>query len=383
MKKICFFTGTRAEYGILSPLIQRAHRDRSFNVQMLVSGTHLSSQHGYTCNEIKSSGLNIDATVDLKIKGDSPEDICQSMARGLNGFGLALKNLSPHLLIILGDRYEAMAAACAATILQIPIGHLHGGELTYGATDDAFRHSITKMSHLHFVATKEHRHRVIQLGENPEYVFHVGALGVENIRTLHLIDQNTLENELNLPLSSPLILATYHPVTREFGTAETHINCFLNALDMFPKVNVVLTKANADTEGNIINRHLAAYATQNPNRVRLFASLGQLRYLSTMKFAAVVAGNSSSGIIEAPSFGVPTVNIGNRQAGRTRGASVIDCNSDTQSIVNALNHALTPQFRKSAQQATNPYEKRSTSKQILAAIKSCTPPPCKHFFERG
>lgn len=372
MKRICFFTGTRAEYGLLRSLMQQAAARPDIEFQCIVTGTHLSEEHGKTVREIEADGLPIHARIDLHLGPDSPADIGAAMGRAVAGCAATFQRLRPEMLVLLGDRYEALAAACAATLCGVPIAHIHGGESTLGAMDEVFRHAITKMSHLHFTATEAYRHRVIQMGESPEFVLNTGSLGVENIKKLHLLSRTQLEQDLGISFSEPLILGTYHPVTLERGTSERYVRQFLDALESIPDARILLTKANSDSEGREINRLLDDFGAAHPMRARVFTSLGLLRYLSVMRHASVVAGNSSSGIIEAPSFGIPTVNVGNRQRGRIRAQSVIDCAEDAESIAAALRRALSPAFRQKSRTVSNPYEQADTSRAILDAIAAYT-----------
>ena len=370
MRKICIFTGTRAEYGILKPLMTKIRQDDGLVLQTLVSGAHLSPSLGFTIQEIEADGFDIHEKVDMHLDGDGPPDILRSMGLGMTGFGQALARLRPDMLVILGDRYEAFCAAASALVSTVPVAHLHGGELSEGAMDDAFRHSITKMSHLHFVSTATYRNRVIQLGESPDRVFHVGALGVENSLALPLASQSELGRLLEFSLDEPYLLITFHPATLEPNQAENQINALLDALDDTPHCRFIFTMANADSGGTMINGMVAAWVAENSHRSRLYPSLGQYKYLSAMKHAQAVVGNSSSGIIEAPSLGVPTVNIGDRQKGRIRAESVIDCRADTEDIRRALAKALSASFRKQAAGVINPYQGKDTAETIKEIIRT-------------
>ena len=338
-------------------------------LQILVSGMHLAPEFGLTYREIEEDGFEIDAKVEMLLSSDSPTGICKSTGLGLIGFSEALERLQPDLVVILGDRFEAFAMATATMIGKRPIAHLHGGELTFGAIDEAFRHAITKMSHLHFTSTEEYRQRVIQLGENPAQVFNVGALGVEAIRTLPLLKKDVLEQNLEFSLAEQFALVTFHPATLEQQTGEKQFADLLLALEAFPKLRLIFTKANADNGGRAINTMIDQYVAQNHQRAITFTSMGQTRYFSAMRYAAMVLGNSSSGILEAPTFGVPTINIGDRQKGRLRATSVIDSPPDSKSIQEAISKALSPQFSEAAKQTTNPYEQTRTARQITAALK--------------
>lgn len=380
MKKVCVFTGSRAEYGLLKLLMRQIDQDSGLQLQTLVGGMHLSPEFGLTFREIEQDGFVIDEKVELLLSSDSPVGICKSTGLGLIGFGEALERLSPDLLVVLGDRFETWAVCAAALFIRVPIAHLHGGEKTEGAADEAIRHGITKMSHLHFVATEDYRRRVIQLGERPERVFNFGAPGVESVKTLKLLDRLSLEAELGLTLGRQNALVTFHPVTLETATAENQFGQLLAALTDLPDLHLIFTRANADTDGRIINRLIDDFVAQRPDSAAVFSSLGQLRYLSAMQQVDVVLGNSSSGIIEAPSFGVPTVNIGARQHGRVRAASVIDCEPDRAEIRAALNKALSKTFKNLAATVDNPYDGCDTVLRIKECIKAVNLPDTRKAF---
>lgn len=370
MKKICVFTGTRSEYGLLFPLLKAIEEDAELQLQLLVSGMHLSEEFGCTYRLIEADGFRIDAKVPILDDEDSALGTCRSISRGITGYAEVLLNLKPDLLVLLGDRSEAFAAATAALVCHLPIAHLHGGETTEGAYDEAFRHSITKMSQLHFVSTESYRQRVIQLGENPQYVHNVGAIGLEHLEMENLLDRNALEQSLGYKFGKRNAMVTFHPVTLEKGAATEQFNQLLAAVDQLEDVKLVFTKANADTEGRTINQLIDAYVAKHPDRAIAFTSMGHLRYLSTMRIVDLVVGNSSSGIIEAPSFGVPTINIGDRQKGRIKAASVIDCEPEEQAILSACREALSDPFQKMAPEIENPYQKKGTARKIMQIIKS-------------
>lgn len=369
MRKICFFTGTRAEYGLLKPLMDEVVKDDSLRLQLLVTGMHLSPEFGLTYKLIENDGFIIDEKVEMLLSSDTAAGISKSMGMGLIGFADALTRLAPDSAVILGDRFEAMAMACACINARIPIAHIHGGETTIGAVDEAFRHSITKMSHLHFTSTEEYRTRVIQLGEHPDRVFNLGAIGIENIRNLPLMSKEELFQDIGFELDAPYFLVTFHPVTLEQATAEMQFRNLLSALDNQDDATIIFTKANADTDGRIINQRIDHYVSDKPEKAIAFTSMGQLRYLSAMKYAGAVVGNSSSGIVEAPSFNVPTVNIGDRQKGRVRAESVICCEPEKKQISSALQKALSKDFVDSIQEMKNPYEKPGTARSILNVLK--------------
>lgn len=369
MKKVCVVTGTRAEYGLLKPVIEKIYKSDIMELQLVVTGMHLSDEFGLTYREIEEDGYPIYARIDMRLDSDTPVGITKSMGNALLGFADCYEADRPDIVVILGDRYEVFMAASAAMIARIPIAHIHGGEKTEGAVDEAIRHSITKMSHLHFTATEEYRRRVIQLGEQPETVHNVGALGIENIRTLKLLGREELEKSIDFHLSEQTIMLTYHPVTLENLTAEKQFRNILDVLDKHPELSVIFTKANSDTDGRIINRMIDEYVADNHERCRAYTSLGQLRYLSALQFCAAVIGNSSSGMIEVPSFGIPTINIGDRQKGRLCAESVISCGNSVRDIENALQQALSCEFRDKTADIKNPYEKEGTSDAIIAILK--------------
>lgn len=368
MKKICIVTATRAEYGLLKPLIKKISRANNLELQLVVTGMHLSAEFGLTYQEIEEDGYPIKAKIEMLLSSDTPAGITKSMGVALIGFADYFSENQPDMVIILGDRYEMLAVASSAMIARIPIAHIHGGELTEGAIDESIRHSITKMSHLHFTTTEEYRKRVIQLGEQPRTVFNVGALGIENVKTAKLLNRKELENSLNFHFTSQTIFVTYHPVTLEEMTAKTQFEKILNVLSRHKEFSVIFTKANSDTDGRIINKMIDDYVKDNQDRCRAFTSLGQLRYLSTLQFCSAVVGNSSSGIIEVPSFGIPTINIGDRQKGRISGKTVIHCGNSEQEIENALNVALSYKFKTEIKDAANPYEGENTSDKIIEGV---------------
>ena len=371
MRKICVFTGTRAEFGLLCRVMRGIQDSQDLTLQIVATGMHLSPEFGMTIQEIRSDGFEPDETIEILLSGDTPTAVCKSMGLGLISYGEALERLQPDILVVLGDRFEAFCAAAAACVSRIPVAHIHGGELTRGAMDEAFRHAITKMSHLHFTCTEEYRKRVIQLGENPDYVFNVGALGVEAIRKLGLLPLRDLEDEIDFKITSPCILVTFHPVTLEKDSAEKQFQILLNALDELSGLRIIFTKANADTDGRIINMMIDRYVAENKDRTIAFTSMGQLRYLSSMQYVNAVVGNSSSGIIEAPCFAVPTVNIGDRQQGRVRPESVIDSDLTKESIFQSLQKALSDRFKERLSSMVNPYEKKKTAESIVEIIRKC------------
>lgn len=369
MKRIGIMTGTRAEYGLLKPLMQEINKDNDLELYLIVSGMHLSPEFGMTYKEIEEDGFQINAKVEMLLSSDSPAGISKSIGLGVIGFADEFQRADLDMLILLGDRYEALSAAICALVMRIPIAHLHGGELTEGAIDEGIRHSITKMSYLHFTSTEQYRNRVIQLGENPERVFYVGALGVENIKKINLMTKEELERSIHFEIDENTVIVTYHPVTLENNTVEEQFLNLLKVLDRNPKIRMIFTKANADTNGRIVNELIDKYAAQNSERACAFVSLGQKRYLSALKYCRIVIGNSSSGIIEAPSFGKPIINIGDRQKGRICADSVINCGYTQQEIQQAMETALTEEFENKARNCRNPYEKENTAANIISVIK--------------
>lgn len=369
MKRIGIMTGTRAEYGLLKSLMQEINKDNDLELYLIVSGMHLSPEFGMTYKEIEEDGFEINAKVEMLLSSDSPAGISKSIGLGVIGFADEFQRADLDMLILLGDRYEALSAAICAMVMRIPIAHLHGGELTEGAIDEGIRHSITKMSYLHFTSTEQYRNRVIQLGENPERVFYVGALGVENIKKINLMTKEELEKSIHFEIDENTVVVTYHPVTLENNTVEEQFLNLLEVLDRNPKIRMIFTKANADTNGRIVNELIDKYAAQNSERACAFMSLGQKRYLSALKYCRIVIGNSSSGIIEAPSFGKPIINIGDRQKGRICADSVINCGYTQQEIQQAMETALTKEFENKASNCRNPYEKENTAANIISVIK--------------
>ena len=368
--KICVTTGTRAEYGLLNPLMDKIKGDADFTLQLLVTGAHLSPEFGLTYKQIEADGYPIDAKVEMLLSSDTPEGITKSMGLGMVGYADALKQLQPDLLIILGDRYEMLAVASTALIFRIPIAHIHGGEITEGAYDDAIRHSITKMSALHFTSTEVYRKRVIQLGEQPERVFNVGAIGLDNFKSLTLLTKDQLEKELNIRFKKYNYLVGFHPETLSKQSVKEQFEELLKAIDKQNDSFFIFTKANADTNGRIINQMMERYVQENPDRAVLFTSLGSLRYLSIMRQATAVVGNSSSGILEAPSIPTATINIGDRQKGRIQANSILNCEAKLQEIEGCIDKVKSKEFRHIVVKSINPYGNGNTSQQIMNVLKS-------------
>jgi UDP-hydrolysing UDP-N-acetyl-D-glucosamine 2-epimerase len=363
-RRVCVITGSRAEYGLLYWLLREIGADSRLALQIIATGAHLSPEFGLTYRAIEEDGLHIDRRIEMLLSSDTAIGISKAVGLGVIGFADAFADLNPDIVVVLGDRFEVLAAAEAALFAGIPIAHISGGEVTQGAIDDVIRHCITKMSRYHFVAAEEYRRRAIQLGESPESVFNVGDPGLDNIVRLNLMDRKELSASLDFDLTSPFLLATYHPVTTGTRDPQLGMRALLAALDAFRTHSVILTKPNADAGARGLTRMLEEYTAAQPHRAKLFTSLGQVRYLSAMRYCAAVVGNSSSGIVEAPAMGKPTVNIGLRQHGRLKASSVIDCSEDTEAITSALHKALSPDFGAYAANTTSLYGNCSASTQI-------------------
>lgn len=369
MKKIIsVLTATRAEYGILKPVITKLLKSEEFDVRIVVTGMHLSAKYGFTYKEVEEDGFVIDEKIDILEDSNTEDAISKSMGTALIKFSDYFQTLKPDMLMVLGDRYETLAVCCAAINARIPIAHLYGGETTEGAVDEAIRHAITKMSYLHFTSTLEYRKRVIQLGEFPDRVYQVGALGIENILKTNLLSKEELERSIQFKLDKPYGVVTFHPVTLENNTVKEQFHNLLSAMDKHDELKYIITKANADANGVIINEMIDEYVAGHDN-VIAYPSLGMLRYLSALKYCSMVIGNSSSGIIEAPSFGIPTINIGDRQKGRIQSNSIINCRAETDSINEAIESALSSEFIKRAKNTVNPYGDGHTSNQIVNVIR--------------
>lgn len=368
-KKICVVTGTRAEYGLLKPLIEKIDNNSRLELQLIVTGMHLSPEFGLTYKNIESDGFEIDEKIEVLLSSDTSIGISKSMGLTLISFSETYQRLKPDLIIILGDRYETFSAMTAASVANIPVAHLYGGELTEGAFDDSFRHSMTKMSYLHFTSTDVYRKRVIQLGEHPERVFNVGALGVENILNLDLLSKSEIENDLEISLSDKYLLIVFHPVTLENKTAKNNFRELLKAVDKYDKnISKVFIKGNSDTDGRIINQMIDNYVSENKNSYT-FVSLTIENYLSLLKKCFVLLGNSSSGIVEAPSLKTASINIGDRQKGRIKAESVFDCKNNEVDILSALKEADDFYLNDKFNNLNNPYEKENTSAEIMRVIE--------------
>jgi UDP-hydrolysing UDP-N-acetyl-D-glucosamine 2-epimerase len=381
MRKIAVFTGTRAEYGLLYWLLKDIQTDGDLELQLLVSGTHLSPEFGNTYSEIEQDGFTINEKIEILLSSDTAVGVAKSMGLGVLGFTDALNRLQPDVLVVLGDRFEALAAAQTAMILRIPVVHLHGGEITEGAYDDAIRHAITKLSYLHCTSTNAYRNRVIQLGEAPERVKNVGAIGLDHLLRSHFMTVGELSKSLGFPISKPYLLVTYHPVTLADEEPVISFQALLDSLEQFPEYQVILTYPNADDGGRSIIPLLENYAKNNSERVLAIPSLGQKRYLSAVKHSAAVIGNSSSGIIEVPAFDVATINIGMRQKGRLSAKSVIHCQPHKKDIINAINAGINKTYKVNDEVIFNPYGQGDASGQIVTLLKKLKSKPFKSFYD--
>jgi GDP/UDP-N,N'-diacetylbacillosamine 2-epimerase (hydrolysing) len=369
MRKICVITGAQAEYGLLRWVMHGINEDPDLRLQIIATGMHLSSEFGCTYQSIERDGFKIDRKVEMLISSDTEVGITKSMGLGVIGFADVFHELQPDLIVVLGDRFEIFSAVSAALFAQIPIAHLHGGETTEGAFDEALRHSITKMSHLHFVAAEEYRRRVIQLGEDPSRVFLVGGLGVDSLKRIELLDRVELEKSLDFEFGKKNLLITFHPVTLGHQNSSTQMQALFDALEELKDTHFIFTMPNADTGGKELARMVGAFVASHPH-ARAFASLGQLRYLSCMKLVDGVVGNSSSGLAEAPSLGVGTINIGDRQKGRLSASSVIQCEPTRTDISAALKKLYESSYRASLVGTSNPYGDGGASEKIVSIIRN-------------
>ena len=368
IRKICVITGTRAEYGLLRWVMQGIKNEPEFVLQIVATGMHLSPEFGLTYREIEKDGFHIDRKVEMLTSSDSPVGIAKSMGLGLIGFADVFFELQPDLIVVLGDRFEIFSAVSAALIARVPVAHLHGGENTEGAFDEALRHSITKMSHLHFVAAESYYHRVIQLGEEPKSVFLVGGLGVDNIKQLKLLDRAELEASLDFKLGQKSLLITFHPVTLEASSAVIQMNELLAALSALIDTQLIFTLPNADTYGRKLIKMVELFVAAH-NNARAYTSLGQLRYLSCVAQVDGVVGNSSSGLTEVPSFRKGTINMGDRQRGRLQAASVINCEPTRTSIETALRRLYSVEFQQILNRVVNPYGQGGASAKVVETLK--------------
>lgn len=385
MKRIAVFTGTRAEYGLLHPLLKLLKKDDEVDLKLIVTGTHLSPEFGLTYKQIEEDGFNIDEKIEVLLSSDTATGVAKSVGLAVISYSDALTRLDAEMIIILGDRYEALAMAQTAMLLRVPIVHLHGGEITEGAYDDAIRHAITKLSHLHFASNEQHRKRIIQLGESPDRVFNVGAIGLDNIFNAPLMSKDELAKSINFDLTKPFFLLTYHPVTLASEDPIKSFNTIITAIDSFPHYNVIVTYPNADDGGRKIISCIEAWAAnaKNKERIKVVPSLGFKRYLSAVKYSSTVIGNSSSGVIEVPSLNVSSVNIGERQKGRISAPSVLHCPVDKQQIIEAIQNSIeiTDELKAGTKTVKNPYGNGDTSKKIVELLKITSPDIQKKFFD--
>lgn len=367
-RKVCIITGTRAEFGLLRWLMEEIRQHLALELQIAVTGMHLSPEFGSTYQEIEAAGFTIDTKVEMLLSADTNTAVTKSMGLGVIGFADAYEHLKPDIVVVLGDRFEIFAATSAALIAGIPVAHLHGGETTEGAFDEAIRHSITKMSHLHFVAAEEYRNRVIQLGEPPERVFNVGGMGIDAIKRIELLSREELEKSIDFGLGDKNLLITFHPVTLEKqGSSTEQMNALLHALAELEQTHLIFTMPNADTGGRELTRMVLEFVNSHDNAI-MYTSLGQLRYFSCLAQIDGVIGNSSSGLLEAPAFHIGTVNIGDRQKGRLKAESVIDCEPSKTSILKAIERLYSPAFKESLQSVSNPYGNGGASKAIVQVL---------------
>lgn len=367
-RKVCIATGTRAEWGLLSGIAKELKQREDIELQIIATNMHLSQRYGYTINEIITDGFQVSAQVPMAIDDDSHTGTAKAMGICLSGFAEAFSRLQPDVAVILGDRYEMLAVASAATIMRIPIIHIAGGAISEGAIDDNIRHAITKLSALHLTETECYRQRVIQMGESPERVINTGAIGVYNIMHEPLMTKHELEESIGSEIPEGTLLVTLHPATLDDSPVKEQCQALLDALDNFPETHVIFTYPNNDMNGRIIIEMIESYAKSHKKRITVIPSLGKKRYLSALKYVATVVGNSSSGIVEVPSMGIPTVDIGARQRGRMAADSVIHCNNDCKSITEAIAFALSPIGQEKAKNTCNPYFKDNTLELITDAI---------------
>ena len=370
IKTISLVTGSRAEYGLLRNLIKEIKLAPEFELQLIVSGMHLSPEFGLTYLEIEKDGIKINEKVEMLLSSDTPSAISKSTGLGIVGFSDVFKKLNPDLLILLGDRYEILAASIASMFAKIPIAHIHGGEITQGAYDEAIRHSITKMSWWHFVATDEYKKRVIQLGESPDRVYNVGGIGVDAIQKSNLLSKKDLMKRMGINFGKKNLLVTYHPETLGNETAKKDFKSLLDVLSEEKEIDLIFTMPNSDTDGRVIIEMINEFVSNHSERCISFSSMGHLNYISTLQFVDAVIGNSSSGILEAPTFKIGTINIGDRQKGRIKANSIIDCSSDKKAIKDAIKKLYGKQFQHTLNSVINPYGTGSSTEKIIEVLKS-------------
>lgn len=369
MRKVCIITATRAEYGLLKPLIQLIKESDQLQLQIIATGAHLSPEFGLTYKNIEDDGFVIDEKVEILLSSDTPASISKTMGMALMGMADVLPRLNPDLIVILGDRYEMLAIASAATIFKVPIVHLCGGEITEGAYDDAIRHSITKMSHLHFTSTEQYKGRVIQMGEKPENVFNVGAIGLDNIHDFKLLSKEKLQEDLSIQFKKYNYQVTFHPETLSNLSSAEQFRILLNVIEKQEDSFFIFTQANADTDGRIINQMIDDFVKQHSHVAKAFTSLGTLRFLSVVKICDAIVGNSSSGIVEAPSLKTATINIGNRQKGRIQAETTINTKVSEKEIATAFETVRSSEFRNKIENSVNPYGLGGTAKKILEILR--------------
>ena len=369
-RKVCVVTGSRAEYGLLYWIIKGIQDSEELELQLLVTGMHLSPEFGLTYREIHDDGFKITKKIEILLSSDTPSGVSKSIGLGLIGFADAFQEIEPDVVVLLGDRFELLSACSAALVTRIPVAHIHGGETTLGAFDEAIRHSITKMSHLHFTSTGEYRDRVIQLGENPTHVFNVGAPGIDNICKLKSLTREQFQKSIDFILGDRSLLVTYHPVTLDDDESRAQFSELLDALNRLENTNLLFTKTNSDTYGRVINEMIDSFVSDNKATTTSFTSLGRILYLTAMRHVDGMIGNSSSGIIESPSMKLGTVNVGDRQKGRVRAGNVIDCDVDSESISEALQRLFSAEFVRDLQFVTNPHGDGGASKEIVDKLKT-------------
>ena len=379
MRKICVVTGSRAEYGLLYWLLKEIEADDALALRLVVAGMHLSPEFGSTHREIEDDGFTIDEKVEILLSSDTSVGIAKSTALGIMGFAESFSRLSPDIVVLLGDRFEILGAAVAALIARIPTAHIAGGQLTEGAIDDAIRHAVTKMAHLHFTATETYRRRIIQLGEQPERVFTVGSLGLDGIARETLLSREAFEQVTGFRFGRRNLLVTFHPATLEERAPGEQVRDLLAALDRLDDTHLLFTMPNADAGGRSIMAIIEEFVGARPQTAAVFTSLGRKNYLSAMSHVDGVVGNSSSGLIEAPGFRIGTVNIGDRQKGRIRAASVIDCSADTESITAVLETLFSAHFREGLQTVTNPFGDGHAASRIAGILRTF---PLEHIVRK-
>ena len=369
-RKILVITGTRAEYGLMRWIIQYLQDDSDLELQIVATGMHLSPEFGLTFKTIIEDGFVINKKVEMLLSSDTSIGLSKSMGLGMISFSEVYNDLNPDVILVLGDRFEIFAAVASAMVSRIPVAHIHGGEATEGLIDEPIRHSITKMSHIHFTATEAYRNRVIQLGEQPDKVFYTGTPGLDNISKLKLYNKDEFEKSINFEIGEKCFLVTFHPVTLEKGTSAHQFDELLEAIEYFNDYKVIFTLPNADTDGRIVIEKIQQYVSLNSNKSVAFTSMGQIRYLSALKYVSMVIGNSSSGLTEVPSFKIPTINIGDRQQGRIKADSVIDCLPTKEEIIKSISLGLSLEFQSKLSNIQNPYGSGGASKKIVEILKN-------------